>query len=521
MLANGSIIAGFGVGLNSSVGTVLRIASKDFRSTWTKSNDTIEVELANLRQSISAVAASLQNLAEHSNQSNREILEALQIILEDEELLDEATKNINEGWNAGAAFGKAIDAFSQLISGDDEFAERVADLQDLSKRVQAHLANVSLTLELPSEGQIVLVGDDFAPADTAQFTDAIVGVITLQGGPTSHTSIICRSLGIAALVAAPTAAQLESGQKVLVDPVGNRAIVGGESDLATQAIQYIAISEQPLITVRANVGNLKDAAAAAATSAQGVGLLRTEFLFLNEQSEPSVATQTETYRQVFDAAPAGPIVVRTIDATGDKPIAFISTQARERPTAERGYHLLHLHRDLVQRQLEAIEAARKITGREVWVMAPLIASIDEAKDFCDLAKSIGGFRVGIMIELPSITDHIAELKDIADFVSIGTNDLSQYLFEADRLNSSHAELLSHWQPLLVQTIAKVAAAGAACGIEVGVCGESASDPSFAIVLAGLGVTSLSVAPSQIEAVSTALRSVTLPQAQARHRQTLP
>lgn len=520
MLPDSTIISGIGVGLNAATGTVHQVASKNFNSLWAKSTETPEVESTKLSKAIAEVSRELATLAATSGASNREILDALRMILEDEELVAEAQLNIHHGWSASAAFGMAINTFSELIGGDGSFEERVADLQDLSKRVQAKLLGVSLTLDLPTEGKIILVGEDFAPADTAQFTDAVVGVVTFKGGPTSHTSIICRSQGIAAVVAAPQAQQLEEGQQVLVDPVGNRVVVGAGESLATQAITFVEINQQPLIDVRANVGSLKDAQLASSAGATGVGLLRTEFLFLNSLTEPSVESQTSAYAEIFDASPADPIVVRTIDAVGDKPIAFITDVARQKPSVERGYYLLHEHRDIIERQLAAIEAARKLTGRDVWVMAPLIASVNEAKDFCDLAKSIGDFKVGIMVEVPSITENMGRLAGIADFVSIGTNDLSQYLFEVDRLQTTDHELLSHWQPRLIETIAKVTQAASDAGIEVSVCGESASDPEFAIVLAGLGVSSVSASPSQIEIVRSALRSVSLDEAKSAARKAL-
>jgi phosphoenolpyruvate-protein phosphotransferase (PTS system enzyme I) len=172
----------------------------------------------------------------------------------------------------------------------------------------------------------------------------------------------------------------------------------------------------------------------------------------------------------------------------------------------RGYRLIVEHRSFIEDQLKSLEAARKATGREVWVMAPMIATVQEAADFCNLARSIGEFKVGIMVETPSIAVLVADLKGVVDFVSIGTNDLSQYLFAADRMNPALGTLLTPWQPGLIRTLARIADAGKAAGISVGVCGESASDPTFAVVLAGLGISSVSASPSQVDVVKTALSS---------------
>jgi phosphotransferase system enzyme I (PtsI) len=180
----------------------------------------------------------------------------------------------------------------------------------------------------------------------------------------------------------------------------------------------------------------------------------------------------------------------------------------------RGFRLIVEHRQFIVDQLTSLEAARQQTGREVWVMAPMIATVDEAAEFATLARSIGQFKVGIMIETPAISMQVDSLQGVVDFVSIGTNDLSQYLFAADRMNPALGALLNPWQPGLIRMLAKIGADGAAAGVSVGVCGESASDPAFAVVLAGLGITSVSASPSQVNVVTNALASVTKDQAVA-------
>lgn len=507
-LANGTVLTGLGVGLNSAVGTVLRVAAHAALPAWAKTNNDASAEADALRAAIASVAADLDRLGVKAGGTSAEIFEALKMLLEDDELFEVATENLGDGWSAAAAFGMAVDTFAELLGGDAAFEERVADLQDLSKRVQANLAGVSMTLELPETGNIVLVGDDFSPADTAQFTPAVIGVITIKGGPTSHTSIICRSRSIPAVVSVAEASALETGDEVLVDPVGDRVIIGGNVSLATQAIQFVAVSEEPIIAVRSNIGTLSDAEAAAKTGADGVGLFRTELLYLSEKTQPSIDQQTASYSAILAAAPAGPIVVRTIDAGSDKPVPFLNMGEEENPSlGVRGYRLIHEHRTFIEDQLKSLEAARQATGREVWVMAPMIATVQEAQDFCDLARSIGKFKVGIMVETPSISVLVSDLGKIVDFVSIGTNDLSQYLFAADRMNPALGTLLTPWQPGLIRTLARIADAGKAAGISVGVCGESASDPTFAVVLAGLGISSVSASPSQVDVVRTALSSV--------------
>ncbi len=507
-LAAGTVLSGLGVGLNAVVAEVFRVAPMQALPAWTKSTRSFDDERDALRGAIGSVGAHLDSLGAKVGSTSAEIFEALKYLLEDEELFEVAEGNLNDGWSAAAAYGMAVNEFAELLGGDPDFDERVKDLQDLSKRVQAEIAGIKVGLELPSEGSFVIVGEDFSPADTAQFTPAVVGVITISGGPTSHTAIICRSRSIAAVVSCAAAVDLVDGDVVLVDPVGDRVVVGGEISSATQAIKFIDTGREPIIPVRSNIGSLDDAKKAAAANANGVGLFRTELLYLSATSQPDVASQSASYAEVLAAAPAGPIVVRTIDAGSDKPVPFLNMPHEENPSlGVRGFRLIREHRSFIEDQLHSIEFARAHTNREVWVMAPMIATAGEAREFAGLARSIGKFKVGIMVETPSIVTQIADLKGQIDFLSVGTNDLSQYLFAADRMNPALGLLLNPWQPALIRTLARIASEAEAAGISSGVCGESASDPAFAVVLAGLGFKSVSASASQVGAVRAALSAV--------------
>lgn len=517
----GTVLKGLGVGLVSAIGDVLVIKQATPLPDWTKSTKTQEQELAELRSAIDFVSSNLDELGEKAGGTSAEIFEALKMLLEDEELFEVASGNIQDGWSAAAAIGKAVDEFSELLGGDPTFEERVSDFQDLSKRVQAKIAGIEMSLSIPSTGRIVLVGEDFSPADTAQFTDAVVGVITYKGGPTSHTAIICRSKSIAAVVSCQDAIKLETGDRVLVDPVGDRVVVSEDESLATKSIDFVSINDEPLIPVRANIGSLEDALAASQTKANGVGLFRTELLYLSAKTEPTLEEQVASYTQILESAPMGPIVVRTIDAGSDKPVPFLNMPEEENPSlGVRGYRLIADHRGFIEGQLKAIESARIASRREVWVMAPMIATAEEAKEFSNLARSIGEYKVGIMVETPSIALIVEQLGGIVDFVSVGTNDLSQYLFAADRMNPSLGALLNHWQPALIKSLARIASGANSAGISSGVCGESASDPAFAIVLAGLGIESVSVSKSQVTAVHNALSSLSLTDAKEIANQVL-
>ncbi|MEY4994199.1 MAG: hypothetical protein RLZ65_48 [Actinomycetota bacterium] len=513
MATPGAVLSGMGVGLSPVRAEVFRVKPSQALPAAHKHAGDAESEKQTLKGAVSAVGHYLDELSEKAGETSAEIFEALKMLLEDEDLFETAASQIDEGWSAATSFILAVDEFGELLAGDPAFEERVADLRDLAKRVAAHIHGIHLGLDLPSSGRYVLVGEDFSPADTAQFTNAVVGVVTIKGGPTSHTAIICRSKSIPAVVSCPGAEDLVDGQMVLVDPVGDRVVVDGDESMATKTISFVAKSIEPIIPVRANIGSLSDAVSAATTAANGVGLFRTELLYLSATSMPTVEAQAKSYTEILKAAPEGPIVVRTIDAGSDKPVPFLKMDHEENPAlGVRGFRLIQDHRQFILDQLTSLEIARKNSGREVWVMAPMIATSQEALEFASLAKAAGDFKVGVMVETPSIVMALSDLANQLDFISVGTNDLSQYLFAADRMNPSLGGLLNPWQPALIRALAKIASDSAAGNLSSGVCGESASDPAFAVVLAGLGFKSVSASMSQVGAVRTALSSVTIEQA---------
>lgn len=513
-VSSGTILTGLGVGLNAVRGEVFRVKPQATLPGPAKHAGDAGVEKETLRGAIHHVAGYLDELSVKAGGTSAEIFEALKMLLEDEDLFETAIAEIESGWNAATAFIVAVDSLDAIFAGDAAFEERLVDLKDLARRVAAHIAGIHMGLDLPTTGAFVIVGDDFSPADTAQFTDAVVGVVTIKGGPTSHTAIICRSKSIPALVSCAQAVGLVDGMQVLVDPVGDRVVVGGDDSMATKAISFIAKSLDPIIPVRANIGSLEDSIQAATTAANGVGLFRTELLYLSETTKPSAQKQAKSYAEILRAAPEGPIVVRTIDAGSDKPVPFLDMPHEENPALGiRGFRLIQDHRQFLIDQLESLEVARKETGREVWVMAPMIATASEAIEFAQLARSAGEYKVGIMVETPAIAMALSDLAGKLDFISVGTNDLSQYLFAADRMNAGLGALLNPWQPALVRMLKLIASESEKTGISSGVCGESASDPAFAVVLAGLGFKSVSASRSQVGAVRSALSAVTLEQAQ--------
>ena len=499
------VLSGVGVGLTSATALAFVVAATAPLPPYRMSDLTPQEEADRLAASVAKVQLSLHAVAADSAGEAREVLEALAEIVADEMLLGSAREFINQGWSAESAFGKAVSNFIAPLVKEDA-AERFDDFEWLSQLVQADLAGITLARELPTEGRWVLVIDDLTPADTAQFTDAIAGVVTINGGPTSHASIICAALGIPAVVACAEAATVTDGDTLLVDPLGSRVVVNPVELQASYSVAFTPRFDQPLVRVMTNVGSLQDAHSASATEVSGVGLLRTEFLFSDAQTEPTHEAQVAQYRAIFESSPAGPIVVRTLDVASDKPLTFAVSSLEEQ---DRGYRFMVDNLGLIERQLDALSAAQKLSGREVWVMASMLSSSDQVRYFADLVRARTDFRVGVMIELATLAHTVAELAGIVEFVSIGTNDLSQDLFGIDRNNPVQPELLDHWQPRLVELIGRVATAARKAGIDCSVCGSAASDPTFAVVLAGLGVSSLSSAPTAVSSVRESLRAFDL------------
>jgi phosphotransferase system enzyme I (PtsI) len=499
------VLSGIGVGLTAATAQAFVLGASASLPPYRMSDLTPREEVDRLASSVAKVQLSLHAVAADSTDEGREVLEALAEIVTDDVLVERAHDFINQGWSAASAFGKAVSDFVAPLIKEDA-AERFDDFEWLSQLVQADLAGISTVREFPSEGRWVLVVDDLTPADTAQFTDAIAGVVTLKGGPTSHASIICAARGIPAVVACAEAATVTDGETLLVDPLGSRVVVNPVELQASNSASFTKRLPQPLIAVRANVGSVQDAEAASATDASGVGLLRTEFLFSDAQTEPTHEAQVAHYRAIFESSPGGPIVVRTLDVASDKPLKFAVSTLEEQ---DRGYRFLVDNLGVIERQLDALSAAQKLTDREVWVMAPMLGSSEQVRYFADLVRARTGFRVGTMIELAALARTVEELAGVADFISIGTNDLSQDLFGVDRNDPAQPELLDHWQPRLIELIGRVATAARSASIDCSVCGSAASDPTFAVVLSGLGVTSLSSAPAAVPSVRESLMAFEL------------
>lgn len=488
-----------------------------------------EAEASRFAAAAAAVADRLRDRAAHAAGPAAEVLAATASLAGDRAWLGEAEKRIKTGVPAERATAESVEKFTDMFTAmGGLMAERVTDLQDIRDRVIAQLSGLPEPgVPLP-EVPSVLCADDLAPADTAGLDPVlVVGLATTLGGPTSHTAIIARQLGIPCAVAVTGLGAVEAGAMVLVDgtrgtvevwpdPAAAAAAVDGAARTAAAAATWSgpgATADGHAVAILANVGDGTAARAAALTPAEGIGLFRTELCFLNRETEPTVDEQTQIYAEVLQAFPDGKVVIRTLDAGSDKPLRFAGHPDEANPAlGVRGIRIAAANPGLLEHQLSAIAAAGERTGTAPWVMAPMIATADEAKNFAAQVRSLG-LTPGVMIEVPAAALLADRLLDHVDFLSIGTNDLAQYTMAADRMSAELATLTDPWQPGVLALVSITARAGVAAAKPVGVCGEAAADPLLACVLAGMGITSLSAAATAVSAVGAMLAAVSLERCQ--------
>jgi phosphoenolpyruvate-protein phosphotransferase (PTS system enzyme I) len=524
------VLGGNGIGGRPGAGPVVRMAPPLPPPSTVDSTETPAVELARARAALAAVAADLTARAGAARAGAAggtagEVLDAQALMAADPALDDAVAAAVDSGRTAAAAVFGAFDGFrAALVAAGGYLAERVADLDDVRQRVVAACLRVPVP-GVPAPGYpYVLVAHDLAPADTAGLDlSTVVGLVTVAGGPTSHTAVLARARGIPAVVNCAGAAGLADGTPVLVDPAANRVVTyPGPQETVPRAPQTpgpVGVGRTSTgpgrtadglrIALLANVSGPADVGAARAAGAEGVGLYRTELLFLDAARAPDEAGQVAAYRAVFDGFPGQRVVVRVLDAGADKPLAFLPGDPEPNPAlGVRGLRALRRHPDVLHTQLAAIATARRGSAAQVWVMAPMVADAAETAWFVEQAARHGLTTAGVMVEVPSAAMLADQILSVASFASIGTNDLAQYGLAVDRQAGGLASLQDPWHPGLLRLVDLVGRAGRAAGRPVGVCGEAAADPQLARVLVGLGVTSLSMAPPALADVRTSLAQVT-------------
>ncbi|WP_423225211.1 phosphoenolpyruvate--protein phosphotransferase [Candidatus Amarolinea aalborgensis] len=467
------------------------------------------------------------------------IFDAHLLFLDDPALLDPAHEGIfNQASNAEAAWQDSIEATAAAYDAlDDPYLKaRAADVRDVGRQVLFALTGerAAFCLDTPA----IVVADDLAPSDTANLDRSkVLALCTARGGPTSHSAILARTLGIPAVVglgarvlALPTNASLvvdgDSGA-VLVNPDASEAATWEARRAAWLAArqQAAAASQQGAVTtdgvhveVVANIGSVADARRAIEAGAEGVGLLRTEFLYLNRDTAPTEADQEEIYRAIFDIMGQRPVVARTLDVGGDKELPYVNLGHEDNPfLGARAIRLYQERPDLIEPQLRAL--LRAAVGHRVRIMFPMVATADEVamlrSQLERVQRELAGagvpapvdLQIGIMVEIPSAAVMADQLAPTVDFFSIGTNDLTQYTLAAERGNPRVAYLADALHPAVLRLIAQVIKAAHACGRWVGVCGELAGDLTAIPILLGLGLDEFSMSPASIPAAKQRLRAL--------------
>jgi phosphotransferase system enzyme I (PtsI) len=516
--------SGIGVSPGIAVGPVKKILTQ-------KVSGEISGTLEEVLAALEAVGAELEASAESIDlEVAKEVLAAQSMMARDPSLAEVFENSLTAGEkypDLRPVIDEAFAGFkSALTAIGGYFAERVSDLDEISHRLLSQLAGVKISKLVLTE-PTVIVAQDLTPSDTASLDlKFALALVCSHGGATSHTAIVARGLGIPAIVGATGVMDVSDGTQVLVD--------GRTGSFTTEPshdeISHLRTREESVrkrsesvsgpgklrdgtgIEILGNAGTVDDVHSAIKVGAQGIGLFRTELLFLNSRTEPTVSDQVEMYSAVFAAAGGNKVVIRTLDAGSDKPVPYINAIHEENPAlGVRGWRLTRTSNDVLNRQLEAISIAQKNSKTDVWVMAPMINTPAEAEDFAQRAAVLGIKHCGVMIETPAAAMHADKVLSKVQFGSFGTNDLTQYVMASDRMDSRLSDMTSAWHPAVLRTIATATQYAKALNRPMGVCGEAAAHPHLAAVLVGIGVDSLSMAPSAIGEVRGFLATVNLEQ----------
>ena len=492
------------------------------------------------------IEADQKSAANRTNGNTAAIFEAHRMFLEDEALLSPAREKIfNEKQNAALAWQSAVDRVSTGFRDlEDLYLQaRGKDVQDVGRQVLLNLLGVNgATVAMDKPG--ILIAADLSPAETSRFEPSIIlGICTAFGGPTSHTAILARELGIPAVVGlGEEILSLHDGQLLILDGERGQVFVDPGEKLVDQYLRKAEALQEaknkarlqraaPAITrdgktieIAANIGSVAGAQKAVESGAEGVGLFRTEFLFLNRTNAPDEEEQVQVYKATAQALSGRPLIIRTLDAGGDKSIPYLTLESEANPfLGWRAIRLCLSQPELFKTQLRAILCA---AGEfPIKIMFPMIATLDEyhrAKALLAEARQelitrskphAEKVETGIMVEIPSVAEMAEQFAREVDFFSIGTNDLTQYTFAVDRTNPNVASLADACHPAVLRQIQRVVEAAHSNGIWVGVCGELAGDLDAVPILLGLGVDELSMSPPSIPAAKETVRRWSVTQAQ--------
>jgi phosphocarrier protein FPr/phosphocarrier protein len=499
------------------------------------------VEQARLEAARAELGRRLEAEAAHASGPQKSIIQAHRAMLDDDGLLEAASLSIGDGASAGHAWRAAVrpQAAALRATGDAHLAERADDMLDLERRVLAVLEGVAdEPLSFPPG--TVLVAEDLLPSQLmALDKENVVGFVVERGGPTSHVAILAASMGLPALVAiGPALYQVADGTDLILDATGCTLHVAPDAATLATARDRLAVinarraaakaaagkpchtADGVRIEVFANLGSEADAKQAVANGAEGSGLLRTEFLFLERATAPTVAEQTADYQSIAAALEGRPLIVRLLDIGGDKPAPYLPIPAEENPALGlRGIRVGFAYPTMLEDQIRAILSVQPVG--QCRIMVPMIAGVDELRRVhavLDRVRTEMGItdkvELGVMVETPAAAVTADLLAAEADFLSIGTNDLTQYALAMDRGNAAVAGSIDGLHPSVLRLIAQTCQGAARHGKWTGVCGSLASDPLAVPILVGLGVAELSATPAIVPEIKALVSALTLEQARA-------
>lgn len=498
-----------------------------------------------LREALDTAGRELRDIAkavaEVAGEEEGEIFEAHADFAADPELARRAEEGIDAGATAEDAVTEAFGWFRELLAAaqSEYLAARAADLDDVRGRVVAILRGESTAVEAPRE-RSVIVAAELTPSETATLPRALIAAILTAGGsPTSHAAILARALGIPAVVGVSGLLEaVDGGTELAVDGGSGEVVVGPEEAEKKQFEERAKHAEERRkrlaalrgepgrtadgtpVPLAANLAGPDDIELARAAGAEGSGLVRTEFLFLGRRTPPGVEEQTAFYRRLLEAFTGHRVVIRTLDVGADKPLPFVEQAPEPNPALGlRGIRLGLSKPELLRLQLRAIlraHAATRDRGGRAAVNFPLVSRVEELSEARDILDEVAeeeaidteGMEIGVMVEVPSAALGARRLAKACDFLSLGTNDLLQYLFAADRLVPEVAGLPDILEPEVLRLVGGVADAAHAEGKWMGVCGEAAADPVSAAALVGAGADRLSMTPAAIPEIKDVLRQVT-------------
>ena len=504
-------------------------------------------EQALLADALSMTRARIATLAVQGSDAQRAILTAHLTLLEDPALWERTRQLIKAGASAAYAWHSALGEQAEALAALDDMRlrERAADLKDLDRQVRRALSGAGRADDALPENAIV-IAEDILPSQLIELdVSRVAGFCLEQGGPTSHVAILAAGMGLPSLVAMGTDLRaIEDGKRLILDadagwlemdPSSERQAEVADAIAARQQRRAAALREADTacttadgrrIEIFANLGSVADAEQAARCGAEGAGLVRTEFLFLDRQHAPDVEEQSAVYQAIADLLPGRPIIARLLDIGGDKPVPYLAGSREENPMlGVRGIRLALQHGEILETQLKAMLSIRP--AGQLRIMIPMVSSMGEIRQvraITDRLAAAAGLdqppQLGIMVETPAAAATADLLAAEADFLSIGTNDLTQYVLALDRGNAALADRVDPLHPAVLRMVKATCDGAARHGRPVGVCGGAAADPDAVPVLIGLGVTELSMVPAAIPEMKAQVRGLDLAAARGLAEQAL-